>query len=436
MSLNNKYNYSPVTKLSVKDFRNLGNVEIDFTKSPIVCLKGGNEAGKSSVVLALKALGSNLGQRQYKEYIRTGTDSWVVALFTEDGRVAYRKKSDSSQELGTYITSNNQYELAWSSDKLDDNSVPPEIQEITGFISEPETKELLNVRTYENSMLFVETSGGTNHKVMYNALKIENVTQAIKNGTTEAKELKKSLDSYSNSVDTCREELRKIRTIDIEPIEKMKQRILKEKSTIVLFEKAMELQNNLNSINSQLGVYSELGELPKLDEYLFTNLENAMEAKKSIDDISKKTETFELVRQLKTIDTNIIDKLDNALNCKNEYLTLQTNIYSDLDKCDLIDLNVYEKLEKGHQLLDEFRQGDELLSIYNTETPQEISEDIVLKFESIVDKVNELRNVIMEYNQTKAVVDNFYATLDKMGVKYTICPNCSEIILPGENHNE
>lgn len=436
MSINSNYSYSPVTKVSIQDFRNLGSVDIDFTKSPIVCLKGGNEAGKSSVVMAIKSIGSNLSARQYKEYIRTGTDEWKVVLFTADGRAVYRKKSLTGQELGVYVTSNNQYELAWSIDKLDENSIPPELQNIIGFVIEPETKELLNVRTYEDSMLFVETASSTNHKVMYNALKVENLTQAIKKGTDEARIFKKDIDTYTNSVQTCEEQLRKIRTIDIEPIEKIKKRILDEKNNIVLFEKAFELQNNLKIINSQLGAFSEVGELPILDEYLFTHLEKAMEAKEAITEISSRTETLEAVRGLSVIDTSVIDKFDSALNYKNELIQLQTNIYSDLDKCDTIDLNIYEKLNSAYDLLKEFREVDEISSVYNSNTPQEVSEDIMLNLESILNKVNELRTIITEYNQIKAVIDNFYGTLDKMGIKYSICPNCSEIILSGENHND
>ncbi len=55
------YNYSPIKKLFIKNFRNLGEVEIDFTQSPIVTLLGENEAGKTSVVKAFAtcALHSN-----------------------------------------------------------------------------------------------------------------------------------------------------------------------------------------------------------------------------------------------------------------------------------------------------------------------------------------------------------------------------------------
>ena len=47
-----KKQYSPITKLYIKNFRNIGEATIDFTDSPIVSLIGDNEAGKTSVVKA------------------------------------------------------------------------------------------------------------------------------------------------------------------------------------------------------------------------------------------------------------------------------------------------------------------------------------------------------------------------------------------------
>ena len=46
------YKYSPIKKIYIKNFRNIGEAVIDFEESPIVSLIGENEAGKTSVVKA------------------------------------------------------------------------------------------------------------------------------------------------------------------------------------------------------------------------------------------------------------------------------------------------------------------------------------------------------------------------------------------------
>ena len=44
--------YSPIKQIWIKDFRNIGEVKVNFDESPIVSLIGENEAGKTSVVKA------------------------------------------------------------------------------------------------------------------------------------------------------------------------------------------------------------------------------------------------------------------------------------------------------------------------------------------------------------------------------------------------
>jgi hypothetical protein len=430
-----EYKYKQLTGLSIRDFRNLGTVDIDFTKSAIVCLKGGNEAGKSSVVIAIKTLGSNLSSKQYKEYIRTGTDGWAVMFYTADGRAVYRKKTATKQTYGIYGTVDGQAKLLWSIDKLDENAVPQEVQDIVGFTTEPETKELLNVRTYEDQMLFVETSGGSNYKVMYNALKIDNLTKAVKVGTAEAKQYKQEVDSYENSVLTCKEQLRKIRTIDVEPLQKIKKRINDEKKGIELLERAMELKLNLDKINKALGALSEINTLPRLDEYLFTSLESAILSKKQITEIETRHQTLEALRKLPIIDMSILDKFDSAISIKSTLANLNTNIYADLDKCGVVDVSLVEKLESAYSVYNTYKQVDNELAKYSVNLTV-ISEEYLSKVDNAMNILHQIKQIDTEYKSIREKVDYFYNTLKAMGIHYEVCPNCGELILPGESHAE
>jgi len=49
------YTYKNIDRVRVKNFRNLDDVLIDFSDSPIVALVGDNEAGKTSVIKAIAA---------------------------------------------------------------------------------------------------------------------------------------------------------------------------------------------------------------------------------------------------------------------------------------------------------------------------------------------------------------------------------------------
>lgn len=433
----NNYNYKQLASISIKDFRNLGEVNIDFTKSPIVCLKGGNEAGKSSVVIALKTLGSNLSSRQYKEYIRTGTDGWVVMLYTMDGKAVYRKKTVTKQTYGLYEFINGKYELVWSIDKLDENAVPQEVQSVVGFTTEPETKELLNVRTYEDQMLFVETSGGSNYKVMYNALKIDNLSRAIKVGNAEAKIYRQEVDQAQNSVLTCKEQLRKIRTVDIEPLLKIRKRLQEESNIIRMLSNAINCQKSIKEAELKLDAIKEVGKLSKIDEYVYTKLESVYNIKYVLKQIEERYTTLESIRKLETVDTLLLDKFNNACNLKNSINRLNTNIYKDIDKCGLVDLSLQEKLESTYNLLQSYKRNNNRLEVYKPFSSMTVINE---KAYNLLDKSHQrmfdLGQTNMQYMQIKSSIDNFYNQLKLQNIPFEVCPNCGELIISDSMHHD
>lgn len=433
VSLN--YNYKQITGVAIKDFRNLGTIELDFTKSSIVCLKGGNEAGKSSVVIALKTLGSNLSSKQYKEYIRTGTDGWTVLVTTEDGTSVYRKKNATKQSFGIYKEIDGKRKLVWSIDKLDENAVPKEVQDIIGFTTEPETKELLNVRTYDDQMLFVETSGGSNYKVMYNALKIDTLTKAVKAGTTEAKAFKQEVDSYENSVETCREQLRKIRTIDMEPLKKMQKRITEEKKAIELLERAIEIKRDLDKIEQSLGVLKEVGGLETIDTYLFNTIVSAYADSQQIAEIDKATATLEEVRGLKLIDTAILDKFEAALQVKGQLQEMSVDIYANMDKCEIIDVALYDKLTQAVNSLSAYNNACSLAAVYE-KAVLALDDTVYTKFSQAIELKGNIQTIEQEYNTCKDRITELNTLLKNSGVKYSVCPNCGEVVLHQEEHED
>ena len=85
--------YSPIKKIYIKNFRNLGEVEIDFTESPIVCLLGENEAGKTSVIKAFSVCALHSTPRDQKDYIRDGTQMFGVKIELQDGSSVTRLKT-------------------------------------------------------------------------------------------------------------------------------------------------------------------------------------------------------------------------------------------------------------------------------------------------------------------------------------------------------
>ena len=152
--------YSKIKKVRIKDFRCIGDITIDFTKSPIVSLIGDNESGKTSVVKSFSTLGCNADARNQKEFIRDNTRGFGIVWELEDGTLIKRIKTDSINK----ITIEKDGKVVYNTDKID-AGLPPELQNIVGLLEEPETKELLQVRTYEDSLLFINTKSSENYKV-------------------------------------------------------------------------------------------------------------------------------------------------------------------------------------------------------------------------------------------------------------------------------
>lgn len=438
--MSNTYNYPAITGLEIQNFRNLGHVQIDFTKSPIVCLKGGNEAGKSSVVMAIKSIGSNLNSKKHLEYIRTGTDGWKIMAYLADGRIVYRKKiqngKTSKQEFGVYITSNGKYELAESYNKLDDSDIPVELKNSMGFVLESETKQLLNIRTYSDSMLFVDTSDGVNFKVVNETLKISQMTTALRLAAADVKKYKEEVLKADTSISTLKKELNDIRTVDLEAVYKIKTRINNEKKLILLLEEAMSWKNKYDSCSANAGALSEVDKLQTVDERLFSVVLDAVESKRKFITISAGKEALEMVNNLNIIDTSIIDRFDDALQFRNKLNVLNNNIYAEISDCNVLDVSLFEKFNASINKLNEYRNLDELCYVYSESDPVELSEEILSKLNTANEILNNINIYEQQYLQIRQVIDNFYNNLKLMGIKYSICPTCNEIILPEDEHHD
>ena len=169
------YSYSPIKSIAIKNFRNLGDVTLDFTDSPIISLIGEIESGKTSVVKSFGVFAAHQSPKYQKYYIRTGTPGFGVAIELEDGTLVTRIKTDTANR---YTVSKGDT-VIWQAQKLE-STVPKAVQDVMGLLEERETKELLQIRTYEDQLLFVITSASTNYKVMYEALKVKNISNAVK----------------------------------------------------------------------------------------------------------------------------------------------------------------------------------------------------------------------------------------------------------------
>lgn len=328
--------YSKIKTFRIKNFRNIGDVTIDFTESPIITLIGENESGKTSVVKAFAVTHIHADPKDQKSYIRDGTNGFGTVTELEDGHIITRIKNNSVNLYAVNYTDGNVWET-----KTIDGGLPVQVQELMGIVEEPETRQYLQIRTYEDQLLFAVTPASANYKVMYNALKVEQLTNSIKNGSNEVNELESSINRNLTKIETLLQEIRKIRLYDLEPITNIKNRIIKELQQIGKIEKALEMARRVTSIKSELGALANIqkagiGEIDLVEVNKLMSVNRKLEKLRSV---SKSLQMYKEFETIKSIDLALSEKLESTMNKKRVLSRVKnrSEVYRGIEGIDYID---------------------------------------------------------------------------------------------------
>lgn len=457
--------YTPIRALLVRNFRNLQEVVVDFTKSPIVSLVGDNEAGKSSVIKALETIGANLDPNTQKEYIRTGCSGFLIAIKfdDEDGTMVIREKSPGFN--GYRVQKGNTQ--VWGVTKMDGSEVPPEIQKYTGFVIEPETKQLLNIRTYEDLMLLIHTQSSVNYKVMYNALKVENLMKAKAAGVKEMNSHRRVISDSEASIETLTGQLRKIKLLDLEPLLNIKARLQSEQEVIGLVEEAQLSKNRIIEIDKTSSLVDTLNKLETLNEMEIYSLNEAEQLKSELDNIAPRLKFIDEINKLESVDEGLYDKLESAIELVSSLHEDKADIYKEVNNLEIIDFDVVYRLcealgikewissnikestleieklsevsEVGLSLLDTILEGSKELSkldidIKDLEDNQssEIDTSEIEMMLNIMSGMQEIDRYTTGINNIKASINELEDKMKQFGVMVTTCSNCGETVIFSE----
>ena len=308
------YKYSPIKSMRVKNFRNIGDVTLEFDESPIISLIGDNESGKTSLVKAFAVCALHAYTRDQKGFIRDGTNGFGVEIELEDGTVITRVKTP---ELNKYRVAKPNGEV-YDTNKID-SGLPVQVQEVMGLIEEPETKEYLQVRTYEDQLLFVTTAASANYKVMYDALKVDQLTRAIKIGSQEVNELRSEIGENEVSIRTLTENLRGIQIHDLEPLINIRNRLSEQLKVIETLERAKEVADRIETARDKLGAL-ELINKHNLEEIDIVEANRLVTANRLLDNNNKLIKSLEinkLVDTVESIDIDLVIKLEGVIEKRN-----------------------------------------------------------------------------------------------------------------------
>lgn len=428
------YDYSPIHKLYIRNFRNLGDVELDFTQSPIITLVGENEAGKTSVIKAFATCALHANPRDQKDYIRDGTKMFGVSIELEDGRRVTRIKEAGG--INSYQIQDANGNMLFHTNKLAEG-LPEEVQKAIGLIAEPETGEFLHIRTYEDKLLFVVTPNSTNYKVMYNALKVEQLTKAIKLGSGEVNALKSSISSNEAGITTLQGQLRTINVVDTEPLVNVKQSLIDQMALLDRLEKVKVLLDRVNSCEVQLGALALIDKfkLEVINEVLANKLSNANRLLSRNDETINLLNNLSEISTLEEIDCSVVNRLYNILNKQNVLSSKVTEAGALVQVANIDEISevTVVQLNKLMTLIDKLNTLNSQSSLIDVSSCSEIDQQTISSLDKLQKIASFKETVDTNGTQLKQINDYIVQVQDYLkqcGVAVETCPNCgSDVII-------
>lgn len=420
--------YSPIKSMRIKNFRNIGDITLDFNESPIIALIGDNEAGKTSVVKAFCVVGLNAFSKKQVKYIRQGTNGFGIELKLADGTVITRMKTNASNSLSIQNGEDN-----WAISKID-AGIPVKLQEVMGLIEEPETKELIHVRTYEDQLLFVVTSDSINYKVMYNALKVDQLTKAVKLGTIEVNGLKQLIDNNNLVCKDLMDSIRSIRIVDTEAISSLKDRLKSQIDSLRKLERAMDIQHRVSSIKEELKAFEMCSSLDTVDVVLADKLNKANQLISRVETIQSNLSSYNSLTEAESVDTILATNLNLAIQKLSSIQRLESNLgaYKDLSSVESIDISTLDKLSRAARYTSKVDILKRKLEIFSMGDIHEIKDSSLAKISSLEKSIEYKRkiiNLVGFINDIEAKRVELNRLMKESGALVSTCPRCGEDVI-------
>lgn len=403
--------YSPITELKIRNFRQLGKVDIVFNR-PIVTIVGENDAGKTSTILAFAVCGLNAYANKQKKYIKRGTQAFGLSLSLADGTEIRRIKASNQNTLQIIRNGESILDLA----KFDNVSMQPqELEKVMGLIKDVNTNEILNIRTYNDRLIFAQTTAGDNYKIIYEMLKVSNLVKALKKGSEEANSLKKKINNNAILIENTLENLRDIKDVDTRPLLIVRDNLIKKIKAISRLEKCRDITVRLKAINEDR--IKDIDSLKMIDVNLSNNLRIAKEMKGLVET------SIPQIEDIKSIEVGMLEKLNRAVGINREKDVI---IPDDIEKVETIIIESIEKLKRATDI------KNSVGGVIDTEGLSGVDSNRYEKIVSIINKIKEIATMEERIKEMTEEAEKIKRELIDSGVKYKICSNCGEVVIIDE----
>lgn len=420
--------YSPIKRWGIKNFRNLGEVGFEFD-TPIVTLVGDNEAGKTSVVKTFAVLGANGYATEQKDYMRDNTNGFQIDCELDNGTSIRRVKTASENAFEILGADGEVY----AADKLDRGyGTPVELERVMGMMVEPETKELLQIRTYEDNLLFVLTKSSENYKVMYNALKVGNLTRAIAVGNQQANGYRNAIDEYSVKAETLESELESIKDIDIASAVRLKGEIERLSRIVTGLRGLIERLDAADESEARLRVYAGVSGLKEESEsvgYSFKSLIERLGAQERVATRLRAVSKIDSVSLERDVDgvVKLLSRLRDSERLKSaaEIFTELNTVREERESVVTGLLALSKRVSDGERL-------ERAVSAFTGLPRGEVEISPKSRLKGLIERIESLNSEEAELSRVREKVAESYAALKATGAEVMVCPNCgADIVIAG-----
>jgi len=419
---------SRIKRLLLRNFRNIEQEVIEFDKNiPIITLIGDNEAGKSSFTFAMQTLGANLYPKDQKDFIKTGASQFFVAMNLDDENdtVVYRAKGDGFNGYGIYEKG----VQTWCIPKMEDSTVPPKADELIGFILEPETKELLNIRMYFDQQIFINTSSSTNYKVIYSALKIDQLKGATQKGNSELNILRKTVREIENSVDTLQCELSNIRLMDLSPLMALREKLIKYREMASLLETAMGILNEVRQIDSSLGVMQNIGYTEAINELEVEYVNYGLSLTKEVNQLTRSLDIYQTTYGCEDIDIEQLYLFNTGENVLQELRSMNCDLYTEINTAKELDMSLIEDSNRALVLLSEISKLDMGMDSCDVSCSEVLNIDMIDLVNKGQSLLVDIGDITVEVGDLNIDIEKSEELLKSYGVRVVTCSNCGDSVV-------
>ena len=393
----NNYNYSRIEYLRVKNFGCLGDIEVTFDK-PILQLTGANDVGKSAIVKALGIVATNDMPTKQKSWIKDGTAGFGIEIKLEDGTKVIRMKTKNKNIIAVEKEENK-----WSTDKIDVGyGTPKEVQEVMGIVEEPETKELLQIRTYEEQLMFATTQTSTNYKVMRNALKVEQIAKGIQVGASILADTRAEVEANNFVIREHNRNIAKLKIINTIKIEQINKELIEKTSLLERLEGLQNQKNKIEIIKQKVKQQEPIKYIEEINEILFNKVIDLKSKKDLIESINNRIKKLEVVRAMIEINETLTHKLTSGIDRKVRVVNLQKKVENikKIEGLQELSESIITKILKANEYRDKINtlrvQTQKILPIENLE---EVNEVVVNKVLNLI----KLKNLLSD---KKSIIEN------------------------------